>query len=287
MKIGTCIEATTGWLMDMRNPQSALEDLLSSMERAVTEFQLDIIEIPMDALFFYPALFTEEALAQMRRLAEKCSFEFTTHLPVMWLDLSGLNEGMRMASVRSVLDGLKKGLILNPLGCPIHLTGECAGEIANSDWGQGEKQAFLHGAVEQARRSLAQITQAVEPEKLWVENTAGMPFDPILSVAKEQGISICFDVGHLALQGGDAVTFIESHFEGIREVHLHDVVRLEGANRSTILRDHQPLGSGFLDMKGIINALCARNYDGILLVEVMRKDYLPQSLEVLRSLLSR
>ena len=29
MKIGTCIEATTGCLIDMRNPQSAFKDLIS------------------------------------------------------------------------------------------------------------------------------------------------------------------------------------------------------------------------------------------------------------------
>lgn len=285
MKIGATIEAVTGRLVQEADPQAVVERLFSGVIQIVREYRLQLIEFPMDARFIYPSLLTEESLALVHRLAQENSFGFTVHLPYMWLDLSSINEEMREASVGCVLQGLELGRILNPFAYPLHLSGEQSGGIATSDWEEKEKQTFLRRMVEQAGRSLAELAQAVEPEKLCVENSSGMPVEPIVSLVREQGVSLCLDVGHLMLQGRDPVAFIQAHFDIIRAIHLHDVARLVSPYRGSVLKDHQSLGSGFVPVREIVATLRSRSYEGALIVEMMRRDRLEDSLEVLRGLL--
>jgi sugar phosphate isomerase/epimerase len=285
MKIGASLEAITGRSLDARNLQRTLSELIASVVAMVKEHSLQVVELPLDAVFIYPALFTKEALFQMRRVAEANSFRYTAHLPYMWLDLSSINEVMRQASVCCVLEGLRRVQNLAPLTYPLHLMAERAEAIATSTWTEPEKQAFLARMLEQAERSLEEIVQEVEPTKLCLENSGAVSFEPILTLAKKYNISLCLDVGHLALQGGDPVAFIEAHFEAIKEVHLHDVIRVGWAKDEPVLMDHQPLGSGSLNLEGIIGALKTRGYDGVLLVEVLSKDDLYRSLAILKALI--
>lgn len=285
MKIGASLEAITGRSLDDRYPEATLKELASSLVEVVTEHSLRIVELPLDAAFIYPALFTEKALCQMHQVAEENSFRYTAHLPYMWLDLSSINEEMRVASVHCVLEGLKKAQNLDPLAYPLHLTAERADAIATSNWAEEEKRAFLDRMVKQAERSLEEIAQEMEPAKLCVENSEAIPFDRLLPLVRKHGVSICLDVGHLALRGEDPVAFIETHFEAIEEVHLHDVRRIGWIHSGPVLSDHQPLGSGLLDLRKIMEMLKTTNYDGVLLVEMTSKDDLLQSLASLDRLL--
>ncbi len=285
MKIGASLEAISGRSLDVSHPQKTLKELVASVIALVGEHSIQVIEVPLDAAFIYPTLFTPEALFQMRQAAEESCFRYTAHLPYMWLDLSSINEEMRRASVRCVLEGLEIGQNLESLAYPLHLLAERAGAIATSDWAEEEKRAFLDRMLKQAERSLEEIAREVEPAKLCVENAEAVPFESILSLAKKYKTPLCLDVGHLILQGGDPVAFIEAHFEAIAEVHLHDVVSTGWAEGKAVLLDHQPLGVGSLDLKGVIEALKTIGYEGVLLVEVMNKEDLFRSLAALKALL--
>jgi len=243
------------------------------------------VELPLDAAFIYPPLFTPQALAFMNHWAQEHSFGYAVHLPFMWLDLSSINEEMRQASVNSILGAMDKGRALDPLAYCLHLFGEVADGIVTSGWEPEEKQAFIRRMIEQARQSLREITPTVAPHIICLENSERMPCTPILALAKETGTSLCLDVGHLALQGGDPVGFIEEHFDLIRVIHLHDVTRLELGAKAAILNDHQPLGSGIIDVAGILKSLRASNYQGLGVVEMMRRHHLVQSLSTLEALL--
>ena len=285
MKIGASLEAISGRSLDVRHPQRTLRELLASVVTVVKEHDLQVVEIPLDAAFLYPALFTPNVLSQMRLVAEENGFYFTAHLPYMWLDLSSINEKMRETSVQCVLEGLRMGEELNAIAYPLHLMGERAEAIAASSWAEEEKRDFLARMMEQAERSLEEITREVEAAKLCLENLGAVAFEPILSLAKKYKTPLCLDVGHLILQGGDPVAFIEAYFEAIKEVHLHDVVSTGWAEGKPVLMDHQPLGVGSLDLKGVIEALKTRGYEGVLLVEVMNKEDLLRSLATLQPLL--
>jgi len=285
VRIGASLEAIAGRSLDVRRPQRTIKELVTSVVALVKEHGIQVIEIPLDAAFIYPALFTPEVLFQMRRVAEENCFCFTAHLPYMWLDLSSINEEMRKASVRCVLEGLKIAQNLQPLAYPLHLMAERADAIATSSWAEEEKRDFLGRMMAQGERSLEEIAQEVESTKLCLENSGAMSFEPISTLAKKYNTSLCLDVGHLILQGGDPVAFIEAHFEAIAEVHLHDVINTGWAGGKPVLMDHQSLGSGILDLKGVIGALNEKGYEGVLLVEVMNREELLRSLAALKALL--
>ena len=284
MKIGASLEAISGRSLDVRHPQRTLRELLASVVTVVKEHDLQVVEIPLDAAFLYPALFTPNVLSQMRLVAEENGFYFTAHLPYMWLDLSSINEKMRETSVQCVLEGLRMGEELNAIAYPLHLMGERAEAIAASSWAEEEKRDFLARMVEQAERSLEEITREVDSTKLCLENSGAMFFEPMGTMAGRHNASLCLDVGHLIVQGGDPVASIEANFQAVKEVHLHDVVTVGEAGDGPVLIDHQPLGSGIIDLKGIVRALDATAYEGVLLLEVMNNEDLLRSLAALKPL---
>jgi inosose dehydratase len=86
----------------------------------------------------------------------------------------------------------------------------------------------------------------------------------------------CFDAGHAIYAGIDPVDFIRRHADRIRYVHLKDVdpavlaqLRAEGLGWEAGLRRFvfAELGSGVLDLGGVIEALREIGYEGWLMVE--------------------
>ena len=70
-------------------------------------------------------------------------------------------------------------------------------------------------------------------------------------------IKVCPDLAHLAAGGYDPLEFLKKYYDRIAFVHLKD------------LDDHgfAPLGTGRIDIKGAVNYLKSRGYDGDWLVE--------------------
>jgi inosose dehydratase len=94
--------------------------------------------------------------------------------------------------------------------------------------------------------------------------------DPVL-------VGLCLDVGHYQLGGGDPVEAIERYGARVSHVHLKDVDHhVAGLMRSGEIEDFlgglrqrvfTELGSGELDLEGVLAALAARDYRGWLIVE--------------------
>lgn len=90
-------------------------------------------------------------------------------------------------------------------------------------------------------------------------------------------VGLCLDLGHYTVGGGDAVTGLERHAERLSHIHLKDVDetvlgRLRGgqiADFREALRERifTELGSGVLDLPGILRALRAAGYRGWIMVE--------------------
>jgi len=90
-------------------------------------------------------------------------------------------------------------------------------------------------------------------------------------------VELCLDVGHYLVGGGDPVAAIEHYGERVAHVHLKDVApgplsglrdgRLSGFGDGLRERIFTTLGSGILDLPGVLRALAACGYHGWLMVE--------------------
>ena len=89
-------------------------------------------------------------------------------------------------------------------------------------------------------------------------------------------VSLCLDVGHLTVGGGDAVSFFRAHCDRIKHVHLKDADRrvIEGMRRREYemmgaLARHVfcELGEGALDVEGFVRELKDSRYDRWVVLE--------------------
>lgn len=90
-------------------------------------------------------------------------------------------------------------------------------------------------------------------------------------------VGICLDTGHYMVGGGDPVAALRALGERVRHLHLKDVEpAVLGRLRSSQLRTFgeairerifTELGSGMLDLDGVLTELAARRYCGWLMVE--------------------
>ena len=90
-------------------------------------------------------------------------------------------------------------------------------------------------------------------------------------------LPLCLDVGHSVVGGGDPITALRHYGDRVTHVHLKDVdpVVLERLRRREIgsfgdaVRERlfTELGSGALDLDGVLSVLAERGYDGWLMVE--------------------
>ncbi len=89
-------------------------------------------------------------------------------------------------------------------------------------------------------------------------------------------VALCLDVGHLTVGGGDAVSFFREHHARIKHVHVKDASRevIEGMRRREFgmmealrRRVFCELGTGALDVKGLVGLLSSTDYDGWVVLE--------------------
>ncbi len=100
--------------------------------------------------------------------------------------------------------------------------------------------------------------------------------DLLAELTDPELIGICLDTGHHAYSGGDPREAIAKHGKRIRYVHLKDLnksvarrVQSERLDFYTAVNMgiFPPVGSGDVDMAGVIGDLRAVNYDGWIVVE--------------------
>jgi inosose dehydratase len=101
--------------------------------------------------------------------------------------------------------------------------------------------------------------------------------DRLLSVTNPASVGLCLDVGHFIVGGGDPIEAINRYGPRIVHVHLKDVAekplsdlrggRLDGFRDALRARLFAELGSGVLDLDGVLRALAGRGFSGWLMVE--------------------
>jgi inosose dehydratase len=101
--------------------------------------------------------------------------------------------------------------------------------------------------------------------------------DSLLAVTNPDLMSICLDVGHWTVGGGDPVDALRRYGPRVTHLHLKDVDgdvladlragRLADFDEAIRARLFTELGAGVIDLSAILAALVERDYDGWLMVE--------------------
>lgn len=89
-------------------------------------------------------------------------------------------------------------------------------------------------------------------------------------------VDLCFDTGHYAFGGGDALDFIDGHFASIGYLHLKDVdpevLQMAQANRWSFLEALKhyvfcPLGEGSAHISDVIELLIRERFGNYVIIE--------------------
>jgi inosose dehydratase len=109
----------------------------------------------------------------------------------------------------------------------------------------------------------------------WIE--APDEVDALAAATAGTRAGICLDVGHYVVGGGDPVDAIRRFGDRVTHLHLKDVDgevlarvragRIDGFRQAVRERIFTELGSGLLDVRGVIRALDERGYRGWLMLE--------------------
>jgi len=282
ISIGATTLPLVGWAADPRQPEMSRKHRLAAIRQLVEGYELSAVELTLDLGAVYPQVFDLEFYAAVAHLQQELGFLCTVHLPFLWIDLASLNEPVRRASLDSTRQSVALTQPVQVHTYVLHLWGFTTMQIATQLQHPVQRQAIMEVLMAQAGRSLDEISQLVEPEKLCVENLEDSLFDLALPLIEQQNVSICLDVGHLALQGGSEIDFLLRHQDRIREVHLHDATPMSGEGHGP-LQDHLALGQGQVDYTAFLQKLDEVGYDGPVILELNSADDLETSLAQLRA----
>jgi len=277
MKFGTTTVPIAGWVVDPRDPSGMRQKRLEAVERIVSGYDLEVVELSLDLGMIYSKIFDKDFFQSVADLQKQLDFACTVHLPFLWLDPASFNEPVRQASVESIRQavGLVKPLFIDTY--VLHLWGNTTIQISNLMNDSLHKEMFLETILAQADKSLDEIKEFINPYNICIETLEAPDFDFILPLIEKHGTSICLDIGKLAWQGGGEVSFLDRNAEHIREIHLHDAsVEIVGGEQRVV--DHLALGKGQIDYRNFMQKLLELGFDGIVILENNTRSDLERSI---------
>jgi len=282
LKIGAALIPLVGWAGTVGGPEEAKNLHLDAIERLMQDFGLQAVELNGDFTTLFPDAFGEGYYRSVAELQQALGFACTVHLPFLWLDGLSLAEPIRKATVQCMAEVVELTRPLSIESYVLHLWGMWSSLLATIQaMPREEKRSLLNGMLSSAARTLDEIEEVVSPRKVCVENLERFPMETILPLVTERDMRICLDVGHLTVDGGDALEFLRRHWNVIGEVHLHDA--LPGDAEGPGVKDHLPLGRGKVDYVGIMDTLAEGHYQGVLIIEVNTEAHLRESVERVRA----
>jgi sugar phosphate isomerase/epimerase len=208
------------------------------------------------------------------------------HLPLWSTEPSTPLQPVRQGSVQALVEVLKATMPLEPEAYVLHATGSLAAEFYNMDLPAPALMLLMRLFQQQAGRSIAEILAAtgVPSRQIAIENIE-FPLDLTLELAEQFDLSICLDTGHILAGFSGPTPFfdaLELCLPRLADLHLHDCPAWKEGPR-LYGQDHAPLGTGDLDVAGLLDRLAAANYDGPIIFELEIDEALA-SLEQVRAL---
>lgn len=284
LKLGATTLPLAGWVVDPRQPEEGRAQRLAAIRQIVAGYGLRAVELTLDLGAAYPQVFDHGFYRSVAALQQELGFVCTVHLPFLWVDLSSLNEPVRLASVDSLRRCVELVEPVEVHAHVVHLWGFTTTQIAAQLQNPAQRKAIMAWLVRQGGRSLGALLEALDPAAVCVENLEDSVLEFALPLVEKIGTSICLDVGHLAWQGGDPLGFLAEHGDRVREVHLHDAVRAATGGRAGV-QDHLALGQGHVDYTAFLSKLEEIDYEGAVILELNTREDLEESLCQVRSFL--
>jgi inosose dehydratase len=176
--------------------------------------------------------------------------------------------------------------LLAALGAPVLVLAEAgdakrekiAGRVGANDprFTEEEWKRFAEGANEIARRArdMGLVTAFHPHAGTYVETPREI--DELLRRTDPLLVGLCLDTGHVAYGGGDPVALAKRDPTRVRHVHLKDIYRDRYERALARKLDFTaavgedvfaPVGSGSVDMSGVLRILRESGFDGWLIVE--------------------
>ncbi len=284
IQFGTTTLPLAGWIANARQPEASRSHRLRAIQQIVEHYGLQAVELTLDLQAIYPRVFDERFYNSVADMQQSLGFACTVHLPFLWVEPASVNESIRLASVACMLQAVEVSQAITAHTYVLHLWGFATMQVISQLRESAERQILMDALMSQADRSLATICEFIEPGRLCVENLEDSLFDLALPIIDQHGASICLDVGHLTMQGGSALDFLEHHGERIREIHLHDAIaHIQGERQHA--QDHLALGEGHVDYATLLGRLLETGYQGPIILEVNDRASLEKSLDRVRATL--
>jgi sugar phosphate isomerase/epimerase len=277
VKLGAGVIPLVGWGLKGTGSRDWREAHLRAIRGLVEKFHVRAVELNGDFTALYPDAFDEGYYEQVAELQRELGFACTLHLPFLWLDGASVAEPVRQATVQCMTQVLEvtQGLAIESY--VVHLWGAWTSLLGTlQQMPEEEKRRLLGEMLRSAERTLEELSGVIRPDELCVENLERIPFELFVPLVEQQGTKICLDVGHLVVQGGDPLEFLDRYWGMVGEIHLHDAVAAGG--RITAARDHLPLGSASVDYVALMNRLDEGGYGGVVILEVNNEDDLLECL---------
>jgi sugar phosphate isomerase/epimerase len=245
-----------------------LSDFLDFAARLKVRF----VEIKMDEPYLLPALSKTKIRESTKDIVKSFNFKYSVHAPYIGINLASMNQTLRKASEKSILESIVFAADIDAKMVVSHVgrlsrdypkqmitqslknTIPCLRKLTNASKNHG-----IIFTIENDHRSNDQIL-------------AGYP-EQLTFLIQEAGCKLTLDVGH-ANTITKLETFIETLAEHIVNLHLHD----NDGEQDT----HLSLGKGNINFSAVLASLRKAGYNGPLTVEVHSSTGLKESVTLLR-----
>jgi sugar phosphate isomerase/epimerase len=273
------------------SPKKAVDHILSfdhsELVREIAEAGFNLIELGGDLSLFFPHAYEEKSINKLKQLKKELGLSYTVHLPLWSVEPSTPLEPVRYGSADAIMDIIDAVEALEPEVYVLHATGALAAEFYRMSIPETAKSLVLKQFQGNAISSIKMILEetGLPSRKLAIE-TIEFPFDLTLEMADLLNLSICLDTGHV-LAGFSGSLSMEDALSAclprLAEVHLHDSPDFMKTGELGYGKDHQPLGTGDLNVKEFLKALTEGGFSGPIIFE-LTVDEAKDSLDYLKKI---
>jgi len=200
-----------------------------------------------------------EEISHLSALQDKQGLSYNVHLPLD-ISLGHPLDKTREEGIAAVQEAVALTRRLTPSTYTLHY-------VCDADCGKKNLSLWQRRIAESTGNILK---MGIKPGLISVE-TLNYPLTRVQDIINDFGLSICLDLGHILLSGGNPLYYLDKYLEKTAIIHLYGVY--QG-------RDH--LGLDVLDEAALADWLrLLKEYTGTVSIEVFSFQHLQTSLEVL------
>lgn len=256
----------------------------SILEIAGMGFQsVELLSDPLQAAFSPEGL--KAVVADLVEVKNRTKLRFSVHLPFWWDTIAVPEEGLRAASMDNIIGIIRLMEPLEPLHYVLHSMKNIPDRVRSSQASEGVKRLAFERIRASAEKSIEGIVRALpDPRFLCIENLEDANFELDRVLVEQFDTSICLDIGHLFITGGDRKEFWERNGQRVRAIHAHNVLAEIGKQpKDWKISDHKGLSKGLINYCEVLDWLAAEKYEGSFVVEVLRREDVVSSIDFLKS----